>query len=200
MPTATAAPDSINQVKAFHAFCLLGGDCARVALLFNVEASVIEHLAHGFNWRAQITGLTRIDTVAGLTELQQLHRVGVFIVAERAKQIFVNIFDRLESDPKFAATMTTKLSQDGARLVFDAKALVDLVKGYQALTEITYRALGDKPGSASESEKDSTDTAAISISVYQALQKRFDRMPAVDTNTEVAKVLKEDALIDARPI
>lgn len=181
----------IDQVKAFHAFCLLGGDCKRVALLFRCDPATIESLAHDFNWRAQITGLSRIDNEVGLTEQQQIHRVGVFIVAERAKKIFTNLFDKLDSDPAFAERMMTKLSTDGALVVFDSKALLDLVKGYEALTGISYRALGDTPEPTTNAGEAGTATAAaIGLATFQALRTRFDRKPGVDTVAEVSKAVK----------
>lgn len=187
-----ATRETINQVKAFHAYCLLGGDCRRVAILFRTTPDVIESLAHDFNWRQQITGLARMDNESGLTEQQEIHRVGVFIVAERAKQIFVNLFEKLETDPDFAQSLTTKklFKDDETEIIFDGKALLDLVKGYEALTNLSYRALGDK--SASKGSDDSpANTAAASIALYQQLQNRFGQMLKVDATSEVGKVLKD---------
>jgi hypothetical protein len=175
-------------VKAFHAYVLLGGDAKRVAALFRCEESTIVSLAHDFNWKQQVT-LARMDSAEGLTEQQQLHRVGVFIVAERAKKIFTDLFERLENDEAFAEAMTTKLSPDGAEVNFDAKNLLDLVKGFQALTEVSYRALGE--GLAKDAEKGEGVTAAASIAVYEALRNRFDKMVPVDTTTSVSRALKD---------
>lgn len=192
MSSSLVPRDNIDQVKAFHAYCLLGGEPKRVALLFRCEPETIESLAHDFNWKQNVGALARMDNAEGLTEQQQLHRVGMFIVAERAKKIFTNLFEQLEKDPRFLESMVTKLSPDGVTINFEPKHLLDLVKGFQTLGEISYRALGDEPAGGSGGKDGDGTGVAAGIAVYEAMRKRFDHMkPAVDTTATVGRALRD---------
>ena len=182
----------IDQAKAFMAYGLMGGDVKRVALLMRCEPSDIESLAHDFNWKGQFNGVVQLDTDEGKKAQREIHRVSVYITADRARQIIVNILDRIQNDENFARSMTTKalFDESEALVTFDGKGLLDLVKGLQMVTDMAYRALGDTEKASDGSSEASGAAAGAAIATYQALQKRFNAKPVVDTVVEVSDVVR----------
>ena len=170
-----AQPD---QVKLFHLYVLFGGNAARAAAVGGVDASVVESLAHDHNWKAKLNTGNNLLTDDGKEAERELNRVGNYVLASRLQKIFEILIDDLGADEVFVRAFCTETDKDGNKS-FNTKNLVELAKGLQIVSDIKYRALGDKLAAAADTSGGMQGTSQIAINIYGALAKRFDRLPPV---------------------
>ncbi len=180
-----------DHVQLFHLFVLFGGNCARVAAVSRVDADRIEALAHDNLWKLKANGRQRLDTDEGKETEREINRVATYVTADRLSKVFENIVSDLDGDPEFARAFCTETDVDGEKS-FNTKNLKDLANGLQVLADIKYRALGDKLAAEADTSSTMKGTTNIMVNVYEALQKRFDKMPsAVETTARIVEAVKE---------
>lgn len=185
---------SADHVKLFHLFALFGGNAKRTAIVARCDVAHVESLAHDFQWKEKINGVERLDTEEGKEAQREINRVASFVVANNLTKVFETLIADLGADEKFAREFCTVTDEDGQKL-FNTKNLVELAKGLQIVTDIKYRALGDKIAADADTSSAMKGNSSLVINIYDALQKRFDRMPvAADVTTKVVAAVQ-----DARP-
>jgi hypothetical protein len=189
--------DDVDQVKLFQLFVLFGGDTKRTSLVSRVEETRVKSLAHDFNWKGKLNGRKSLDTEEGLAEERASNRVLNYVVADQLQNVFSNLIKELNGDPAFAKAFCTSVDSETEEVRFNTKNLVELAKGVEIVSNVKYRALGDKVAQEADVSGGPQNAAQFSISIYKALQNRFDGIPAVDLTTEVANVLKETQADDA---
>jgi hypothetical protein len=183
--------NDVDQVKLFQLYVLFGGDTKRTSLVSRVEESRVKALAHDFNWKGKLNGRKSLDTDEGMTEERASNRVLNYVVADQLHNVFSNLIKELNSDPAFAKAFCTSVDSETEEVRFNTKNLVELAKGVEIMSNVKYRALGDKVAQEADGSGGPQNAAQMSISIYKALQNRFDGIPVVDMASEVANVLKE---------
>ena len=187
--------NKIDEVKLFLLYVLLGGDTKRVSVISQVEQRRIEALAHDFNWKGKLSGRTGLMTEKGAEEERALNRVANYVAAERLRRVFDRLIGELDSDPSFARAFCTTIDDNSQQTHFSTKNLVELAKGLQIVTDVSYRALQDKQAQAVD-VSGKTDTQTLALNVYKALATRFDQNVTVDTVKEISRAV-EDAKHEA---
>lgn len=181
-----AIPSATDQVRLFMLFTYLGGDAARTAIAGRVDQSIIERLAHDFGWAEKIGGRGALDTESGINTERLINRVATYATAQRAESVLTNLFNELAADPKFARQFCTQIDEDGITS-FNAKSLSDLIKAFEMISNVKYRALGDKVAQGADTTG-SNSPAEIGKRTYAEMLRRFDAIPAVDPVAEIRKV------------
>lgn len=185
----------VDQVRAFTAFCMTGGNVGRTAILCHTSNDVIEALAHDFDWAQRVKGMPRADTDEGLAEAKALNRISIYMVAERAKSVISNIIDRLHDNPDEAMHLCIKVKRipgtEEEEVKFDPKALGDLVGSLETVSNISYRALGDKVAQEADVGGSSESNAQSALGMYKAMMNRWDTLPKIVASAETAKVLNQ---------
>lgn len=179
-----------DHVQLFQLFVFFGGNIARVAAVSRIEEAVIASLAHDENWKAKANGLSRLDTDEGKEMEREINRVSNYVSANRLTDVFNTIISDLSADPEFARAFCTETDEHGIKH-FSTKSLVELAKGLQILADVKYRALGDKLAAQADTSGSMKGTTNLVVNVYQALQRRFDAMPAIDTTTRIAQAVSD---------
>jgi hypothetical protein len=192
-----AVVDNVDHVKLFQLFVLFGGDTKRVAVVSRVEQSRVDSLAHDYNWRGKLNGKKSLDSEEGMAEERTLNRAINYVVADQLHNVFNNLITELNRDPTFARSFCTSTDPDSGITVFNTKNLVELAKGVEIVSNVKYRALGDKLAQEADVSGQPQNAAQFSLTIYQALQRRFDAIPVVDIQKEVANALKETSADDA---
>jgi hypothetical protein len=187
----------LDHVKLFQLFVLFGGDTKRVAVVSRVEESRVKSLAHDFAWVKKLNGRKSLDTEEGLMEERAMNRAINYVVADQLHNVFNNLISELNRDPTFAKAFCTTTDSETGEVSFNTKNLVELAKGTEIVSNVKYRALGDKIAQDADVSGQPQNAAQFSLTIYQALQKRFDSIPVVDMTTEVANALKEIQADDA---
>ena len=188
MSTALTVND---HVKLFHLFALFGGNTKRVAVVARCAEEQVVSLAHDFNWKDKLNGLQRMDTDEGKEAQREINRVANYVAADNLMKVFEGVIARLAGDEKAAADFCVR-EEDGVTFM-DTKNLVELAKGLQTVTDIKYRALGDKLAAEADVSGGAKAQTSLVINIYDALQKRFDKMPAVlDTTTRVVAAVDNE--------
>jgi len=178
-----------DHVQLFQLFTFFGGNTARVAAVSRVPKERIDSLAHDNNWKDKANGLARLDTDEGREMEKEVNRISNYTLATRLGAVFDNIIADLEKDPAAARSFCVTTDKDGIA-TFDPKALTELAKGIQTLADIKYRALGDKLAADADVSTGAKNTTNLIVNVYQALQKRFDASPVIDTTARVADAVR----------
>jgi len=176
--------ETLDQGRAFQAYCLLGGNAQKTACLCHTFVEVIESLAHDFQWGKSVH--TDIGDESKLEAFKSINRLTAFMLAERIQKIVEHIIDRMARDPQFCRTMLTKVDDvpDSPLVRFDPKGLLALIKAVALVADMKYRALGDEEGSIQIKEADSV---VDSMRIYEALSKRFGTK--TDATLATAKVV-----------
>lgn len=177
-------------MQLFMLYVYFGGNAARVSVVSRVPKERIESLAHDNNWKDKANGLARLDTDEGKEAEREVNRVSNYVVAQRLGGVFDNIINDLSADPEFARAFCTETDEDGTKH-FSTKSLVELAKGIQILADVKYRALGDKLAAQADTSSSMKGTTNLVVNVYQALQRRFDATPAIDTTTRIAQAVSD---------
>lgn len=185
---ALATRDTLHQGQAYAAYKLLGGDAKRTALVMRTTPDIIESLAHDFNWADSIEG--DIGDADKLEAFKSVRRLESLLLGRQLHRIIGRIVQKVDDDPAFAERLCTKLGDDPDSPVinFDPKAIESLVKAAAAADEICFRALGDTTGSEGGKPRDPVGDA---LDLYQKMQNRFSKAPALGAVTSVAAVVKE---------
>lgn len=182
-------PDiKVDEVQLFMLFCLFGGDVKRVSVVTRVEEDTIERLAHDFHWKEKAAGRARLDTEEGKEAERCLNRVATYVTAERMARVFTNLIADLDSDPSFARAFCTSIDDEGEKS-FNTKNLVELAKGYQIVSDIKYRALGDKLAAEADTTDKMKSAGSHALEVYRLLQNRFPLV--VDPALEAVKAVSD---------
>lgn len=181
-----------DQVRLFMLYCLFGGDCKRVSVVSRVPVNVVQSYEHDFNWKERASGHFDTDSDEGRENEQKLNRTSVYVTATLMSQVFDNLAAELSRDPSFARSFCTQLEEDGSTR-FNTKNLVELAKGLEILANVRYRALGDKLARDADTTGKPENVSAIALNVYAQLANKFDRHAAIDTASEIKRVVELDA-------
>jgi hypothetical protein len=187
MSNAQLAKPDVDQVRLYMLFVLFGGDAKRVSAVSHIDVSIIESLAHDFGWKAKANAKQQLDTDEGKEYERAINRVATYVSAEQLGQVFGNVISALNSDPEYARAFCTEIDDEG-RKSYSTKNLVELAKGLEIVSNVKYRALGDKMAAAADVTGNSPQSVTnITLNVYKALANRFDRNLAIDTSAEVLR-------------
>jgi hypothetical protein len=167
-----------DVVRLFTLFALFGGNTMRTAAVARVPEDRVKALAHDFDWKNKLAGRSRLDTDEGKEAEREVNRVANYVVADNLSKVFEHLITELGSDEMFARAFCTETDEDGEKH-FNTKNLVELAKGLQIVADIKYRALGDKLAAAADTTNSMKGTANLAVELYDALQRRFDRLPVV---------------------
>ncbi len=180
----TASRQTLDQGRAFQAYCLLGGSAQKTALLCQTTPEVIEALARDFQWGKSVR--TDIGDKSKLEAFKTLNRLSALMLGDCIRKIANKIACRMADDPEFCRAMLTKLGHgpDGLVTRFDAGALVALTKAAATAIELTNRALGDTGGAAPTVRG---DPVAAAVATYGKLSQRF--AARTDVTLATAKVV-----------
>lgn len=185
-----ATREMLDQGRAYQAYCLLGGDAGKTAVMMHTSPEVIESLAHDFQWGLNVRA--DISSDEKLEAFKKLNRLAQYMVAERARALVSGLVERFHSDPKLFEQMMIKVSPDGAIVSFEPKAIETLAKTLSTLGDITYRALGD--AEAVESGKNTAAAVGDALDLYDKLQNRFgSKFQALKDTAAVIKNVTPDA-------
>lgn len=185
------ANEKIDEVRLFMLYAMFGGDAKRVAIVSQVPLHLIESLAHDFNWKAKLLGRAGLDTDAGKETEKALNRVTNFVLSERLKRVYSRLVDELDSDPSFAKSFCTSVDSETGDVSFNTKNLVELAKGIEIVTNISYRALQDKQAAEADVSGKTQDVTQLALATYKALANRFDRMQTVDATAKIVEAVQE---------
>lgn len=183
--------DRIDEVRLFMLYAMFGGDTARVSIVSRIDRRRIDALAHDFNWKGKLAGRPGVGTEKGADEERALNRVANYVTAERLRRVFDRLIDELDSDPTFAKAFCTSVDDNTQQTNFCTKNLVELAKGLQIVTDISYRALQDKQAQAADISGAKTSTVDLALATYRALASRFDRNVSMDTVKEITAAVNE---------
>lgn len=189
-----AIANQVDQVKAFMLFCFAGGDVDKTAALCQVDVRIIQALAHDFLWLDKIIGQNRLDTPEGLKAEQEANRARCYTMAQRYGKMLENVILDHEHSDRFAETMCVELvpikGQPGQfKKVFTGKPLLELAKAMQVVSDMSYRALGDKVAAKADTNPDGGQRAQnLAINIYQGLQKLGASVKQADRSTPTADI------------
>lgn len=184
--------DQVDVVRLFMLYTLFGGDVQRVALVSRVDPQRVASLAHDFNWRTKLNGRGGLLTEKGQEEERAINRVANFVTAERLRRVFDRLIDELDSDPTFARAFCTVVNpEDPKETSFNTKNLVELAKGLEIVSNISYRALQDKQAQNADVSGKATDAGALALATYRALVSRFDAAIPVDATAEIVRAVSD---------
>lgn len=191
-----AIANQVDQVKAFMLFCFAGGDVDKTAALCQVDVRIIQALAHDFLWLDKIKGQNRLDTPDGLKAEQEANRARNYTMAQRYGKMLENVILDHEHSDRFAETMCVELvpikgTKDPVQYekVFTGKPLLELAKAMQVVTDMSYRALGDKTATKAEVNPEGGQRAQnLAINIYAGLQKLGATMKNVDKQAPTADI------------
>lgn len=197
-PSDTLIIGNVDEVQLFMLYTLTGGNVERTASISRVEPDVITALAHDRNWRARIGGRGALDSELGKSAEQAVNRLTNYVTAERLGNVFANIIARLDTDPEFARQFCLEWKpkhpgSDDGEYVFTAKQLVELAKGLEIVSNVKYRALGDKVALEASVSGNAQAPQNISINIYKALAARFESNPAIDHGANIIDAVAVDA-------
>lgn len=188
-----ATREMLDQGRAYQAYCLLGGDAGKTAVMMHTSPEVIESLAHDFQWGKSVRA--DISTDEKIEAFQKLNRMSQYMVAERAREIVSSLVERLHADPKQLESMCMKVSPDGETLHFDPKSVETLAKTLSTIGEITYRALGD--AEAVKAGQGNGAKVGDVLDLYARMQARFESKTTAFITT--AEAIKNVTPVDAGP-
>ena len=182
-----------DPVQLFQLYTYFGGNTARVSVVSRIPKERIDAMAHDFDWKGKSNGMARLDTDEGKELEREINRVSNYSLAARLSTVFDNIIKDLEENPEAARNFCLETEvRDGVTIsTFNPKNLTELAKGIQLLADVKYRALGDKLAAEADTSSTMKGTTNLIVNVYQALQRRFDQNPRVDTATKVAEAVVE---------
>lgn len=194
MPESTAAlvlPSELDQVRLFQFYALFGGDTARVAVVTKLDERTIKSLAHDFSWKQKLGNRKSLDTPEGIADERLVNRASNYVLACTLQTVFDNLAKELASDPKFAREFCTNVDDVDGNTSFATKNLVELAKGIEIISNVKYRALGDKLAAEADvtGEGAGKGSGSLALTVFAALKDRFDQIPSVDMTHEVIKVV-----------
>jgi hypothetical protein len=171
--SALALVNKVDQVKAFMLFAYFGGDTVKTAQACAVDVRLIESLAHDFNWLGQIKGQNRLDTDEGRKAEQEANRARNYVMAVRLGNLLEHITLKASQNPEqWADVNCIDVDPVTGEKTFDSKPLVEIAKAAQIISDMTYRATGDKMA-ATASTTTASDGAVtnLMINVYSGLDK-----------------------------
>lgn len=169
----------VDQVKAFMLFAYSGGDLQKTAAICQVPITIIQSLAHDFNWLDKIKGQNRLDTPEGLKAEQEANRAANYVIAQRYRKMLESVILDTETNDRFADTLCVELVPiPGTRpveyeKVFTGKPILELAKAVQVVNDMTYRALGDRvAGQADVTPRDDPGKSTnLAVHIYAGLEK-----------------------------
>jgi hypothetical protein len=166
-----ATRDTLDQGRAYQAYCLLGGDAGKTAVMCHTSPEVIESLAHDFQWGRNVR--TDVSNPEKLKAFKEQNRMAQYMVAERARDIVSGLVNKMASNPQFLERMVVKVDPESGDASVEPKAIESLIKSLNTIGDISYRALGD--AEAVEAGKNSAAAVAVNaLDLYARMQARFD--------------------------
>ncbi len=194
-----AKVDQVDQVKAFMLFSYFGGDTTKVACACSVDVSLIDSLAHDFNWAARIKGQNRLDTDEGRKLEQDANRARNYVLAQRLGLLLEHIVLGAAKDPeKWAEMHCTDVDPQTGDKTFTSKPLVEIAKAAEIIQNMTYRATGDKlAGQASTTAASDGSVTNLMVNVYAGLDKLKQTAQKVAEKMDPNATIVLDAVTEA---
>lgn len=185
-------PAGIDQVRSYHLYVLFGGDVKRVAAVMRCDVEVIEALCHDFGWARKANAKQNLTTDEGQEYERALNRTQTYVTADMLGNVFGNVIAALNSDPEYARAFCTEVNDEGEKS-YSTKNLVELAKGLEIVSNVKYRALGDKLAAAADVTSKEQSVTNVTLNVYRALANRFDAAIAVDAVSEIVRAVPSTA-------
>ena len=194
--SSLALINKVDQVKAFMLFAYFGGDTTKTAQACAVDVRVIDSLSHDFRWLDQIKGQNRLDTDEGLKLEQGANRARNYVLAQRLGTLLEHIVLGAAKDPEAWAEMhCTDVDPETGNKTFTSKPLVEIAKAAEIITNMTYRATGDKmAATASTNEASDGKVTNLMTNVYLNLGKLEETAKRVAKQIDPAHEIVLDAV------
>lgn len=168
------ALSSLNQAYLFQLWFGLGGNSDLVARHTGVDRTVIDALAHDYQW-ARLAGgkLGMADKKAE----QEINRAVSYAQGCRLQQVLDKVLAEIERDPERLTKALFATTEDG-RPAITAKPLVELAKALETAHNIRYRALGDKVAEQADTAGNESDRIkTLSLTVVNAMNNAVAMQP-----------------------